>query len=154
MKLPASTALLGLALTSVTLAIDHRSSPYLQQLHQRGDLHKRENITQSNCTYPDVNAVAEVWSYLTGGEYGTFFSNFVGDVDWTIMHTQPLSGHYSNLTQFLTNGLFRLFDVAAGPANFSLVNIAGGCENPWSIQETLVEAVAKNGESLFFHALL
>ena len=95
-----------------------------------------------------MQEIDKVWSQLTGGNFGAFFANFVGDVDWTIMFTQPLSGHYNNVTQFLTNGLFRLFDVAAGPAKFTRVNIAGGCENPWSIQETLVEAVAKNSKYL------
>ena len=65
------------------------------------------------------------------------------------MYTQPLAGHYNNLTLFIVNGVIRLLDTFDGNANFSLVNLVGGCDDEWSVQETLVEGKCKNGIASF-----
>lgn len=67
------------------------------------------------------------------------------EIDWDIMFAQPLSGHYGNLTLFIVNGLLRLANTFDGPFNFTLVNIIGGCNDAWSVQETLIQANLKNG---------
>jgi hypothetical protein len=99
----------------------------------------------TNCTYASVARIEQVWDNLYNNSWGSFFKNFHDEIDWTIMYTQPLSGHYTNISQFVTNGVIRLLRCFDGPANFTLINIVGGCNNPWSVQETLVGGRALNG---------
>ena len=103
------------------------------------------SVRDDGCSYASVAHINDVWDNLFTNNWGGFFNNFVEDIDWTVMYTQPLAGHYDNLTLFIVNGVIRLLDTFDGNANFSLVNIVGGCDDPWSVQETLVEGKCKNG---------
>lgn len=133
MKFSAPLLPLALALAT-TLASPNPAS---------GDLSVRED----GCAYASVAHINSVWDNLYANNWGGFFNNFVEDIDWTVMYTQPLAGHYNNLTLFIVNGVFRLLDTFDGNANFSLVNVVGGCDNAWSVQETLVEGKCKNGRA-------
>ena len=106
------------------------------------------SVRDDGCSYASSAHINDVWDNLFTNNWGGFFNNFVEDIDWTVMYTQPLAGHYDNLTLFIVNGVLRLLDTFDGNANFSLVNIVGGCDDPWSVQETLVEGKCKNGMAL------
>lgn len=148
-------AISALGLTSHAMA---RSNPGVEGIKQ--ELGERDVINgdvegwnghyygwdDEDCEYASVKRIEQVWYNLADSDWGGFFKNFHGELNWTIMHTQPLAGQYPNISSFIVNGVVRLLDCFEGNANFSLVNIVGGCNNPWSVQETLVEGVAKNGQ--------
>ena len=122
-------------------------------------LPREERESNSTCKYASKSHIYDIWA--TSG--GDFYRNFrecqkstISDsganrkysdeqIDWDVMFTHPLSGHYSNLTQFFVNGLLRLANAFDGGFSFDLVNIIGGCDDPWSVEEILIQGTLYSG---------
>lgn len=137
-----------LCFTALSLiAASSASNPGLEHLKRELTLQPYQPPAhpKTDCKYASEPHILDVWNNLYTSNWDGFFKNFHYDIDWTVMYTQPLSGHYTNLTQFIVNGVIRLLVTFDGPANFTLINIVGGCDSPWSVEETLVGGVTKNG---------
>jgi hypothetical protein len=96
-----------------------------------------------DCEYASVKRIEQVWYNLADSDWGGFFKNFHGELNWTIMHTQPLAGQYPNISSFIVNGVVRLLDCFEGNANLSLVNIVGGCNNPRQLKRLSSRALPR-----------
>lgn len=106
--------------------------------------------TATNCTYASRAHISQVFGDLVKGNYSAFFSNVVDDVDWNVQGTSPLAGRYTNKTVFFVNTVARLAQIENLnlPENITLLNVVGGCDEEWSIQELREQAVMKNGTFL------
>jgi len=52
--------------------------------------------------------VQQLFSHLENNQGKNFFSQVSEDVDWTVMGTHPLAGHYTSKTDFLRHTFERL----------------------------------------------
>lgn len=100
-----------------------------------------------NTTYPNKPYITSVFSALQVGNSTAFLNHVAPNVTWTIMGTHPLAGTYHNSTIFATDALARLENTAssADPLVVSLVNVIGGGDEEWSVEELTVNGVLKNG---------
>ncbi|CAF9941823.1 hypothetical protein IMSHALPRED_002919 [Imshaugia aleurites] len=103
----------------------------------------------ANCTYASRAHINQVFSGLTNGNFSAFFSNVVDDVDWNVQGTHPLAGRYANKSLFIVNAVDRLArsQNLNFPDTITLVNVVGGCDEEWSVEELREQAVLKNGET-------
>ena len=103
--------------------------------------------TTTNCTYLSRAHINQVFSGLTQGNFSAFFSNVADDVDWNVQGTHPLAGRYPNKTLFVVNAVDRLAQSQNldFPDTITLVNVIGGCDEEWSVEELREQAVLKNG---------
>lgn len=103
-------------------------------------------------TYPSKSQIAEVFSAIEGpnANYTKFFSQVSPSVNWTIEGTHPAAGIYTNRT-ILAVTFARLASVARkeDPLELTLLNIIGGDNEEWSVQELEVNGICKSGRSKF-----
>jgi len=106
-------------------------------------------VCTSNTTYPSQAQIGKIFGYLTAGNYTAFFANVIEDVDWSVMGTHPLAGEYHDREIFINETLVRLGKTTAPghPIVLSLVNIMGGGNEEWSVQELHALGVCKDGKS-------
>ena len=57
------------------------------------------------------DSVREIFKGLENGDGAAFFERVADDVDWTVMGTHPLAGHYLNKGAFITGTFARLGQV-------------------------------------------
>lgn len=53
-------------------------------------------------------SVRALFDHLAAGEQAEFFAQVADDVDWTVMGTHPLAGHYRSKTEFTAATFARL----------------------------------------------
>jgi len=108
----------------------------------------RVAATTNSTLYPTQSQIAETFNYLATGNYTAFFSQVAPNVNWTVMGTHPLAGQYNNRTIFETDTITRLENTVdpQHPFEISVVNIVGGGNEAWSVQELHVQAICKNGK--------
>ena len=108
-------------------------------------------VAQSNssdCTYATHDHISDVFNHLTKSDYPSFFNSVADDVDWNVMGTHPLAGQYHNKTVFAINAIARLGKIQdrSIKGNTTIVNIVGGCNEEWSVQEIQAKLTMKNGK--------
>jgi uncharacterized protein len=98
--------------------------------------------------YPNQSEITQVFNFLDQGYFTAFFSRVAPDVNWTLMGTHPLAGVYNNLTIFAVDTLERLENTMdpTQPTTLKLVQVIGGGDSEWSVQELHGLGVCKNGE--------
>lgn len=73
------------------------------------------------------------------------------DVDFTIVGHHPVSGHYHDFKHFYVNAFWRIgtciTEVYPELFKITLLQIHGGCNEEWSVQEVRFEGRANNGMS-------
>ncbi|OJJ86357.1 uncharacterized protein ASPGLDRAFT_33268 [Aspergillus glaucus CBS 516.65] len=101
----------------------------------------------TTCSYPSKDTIKSVFSHIVSGDYPAFFTHVVDTVDWDIQGTHPLAGRYLNKTLFAVNALARLSKIQdnTAPHETTLINVVGGCDEEWSMQEMVATAVFQNG---------
>ncbi len=108
----------------------------------------QQNSTSSTgCTYTSVDHISKVFSYFEAGDYPNFFEYVIDDVDWDVQGTHPLAGRYNNKTVFAANTIVRLgrLQNPSLPHTTTVVNVIGGCDEAWSVEELRVIATFQNG---------
>ena len=87
--------------------------------------------------------VRQIFSGLEQGDGAAFFAHVADDVDWTVMGTHPLAGHYKSKAEFTAATFAKLGKVLPGGAQLHVneVFIAGDV----AIVELHSKATAKNG---------
>jgi len=55
--------------------------------------------------------VAALFAHLEQGDGAAFFAEVAEDVDWTVMGTHPLAGHYHSKQEFLAGTFAKLHKV-------------------------------------------
>ena len=91
----------------------------------------------------DEKAVREIFAGLEHGDGDAFFSHVSDDVDWAVMGTHPLAGHYLSKADFIAGTFAKLGKVLPNGAQLHVDNliVAGDV----AIVELHSEATAKNG---------
>jgi ketosteroid isomerase-like protein len=89
------------------------------------------------------NRVSEVFKGLENGDGATFFERVADDVDWTVMGTHPLAGHYRSKKAFREGTFAKLSQVLPQGAQLQVEDlIVKGDE---AVVELHSLATAKNG---------
>ena len=91
----------------------------------------------------EADFVRRIFAGLEHGDGAAFFEHVADDVDWTVMGTHPLAGHYKSRAEFNAATFAKLGKVLPDGAqlNVSDVSIAGDV----AIVELHSKATAKNG---------
>jgi uncharacterized protein len=91
----------------------------------------------------DADFVRRIFAGLEHGDGAAFFEHVADDVDWTVMGTHPLAGHYKSRAEFTAATFAKLGKVLPGGAQLNVndVFIAGDV----AIVELHSKATAKNG---------
>jgi hypothetical protein len=88
-------------------------------------------------------SVREIFKGLENGDGAAFFERVADDVDWTVMGTHPLSGHYPSKKAFVEGTFAKLSRVLPKGAQLHLEDlIVKGDE---AVVELHSLATAKNG---------
>jgi uncharacterized protein len=91
----------------------------------------------------EADFVRRTFAGLEHGDGAAFFEHVADDVDWTVMGTHPLAGHYKSRAEFTAATFAKLGRVLPGGAQLNVddVFIAGDV----AIVELHSRATAKNG---------
>jgi ketosteroid isomerase-like protein len=91
----------------------------------------------------EADFVRRIFAGLEHGDGAAFFEHVADDVDWTVMGTHPLAGHYKSKAEFIAATFAKLGRVLPGGAQLNVndVFIAGDV----AIVELHSRATAKNG---------
>lgn len=101
-----------------------------------------------NTIYPNRAQICTVFESLTGvnANASAFFANVLENVDWTIEGTHPLAGQYHN--RMILEAAFARIDATGAKDNpliLSLINVIGGGNEQYSVQELQVLGTCIDG---------
>lgn len=96
--------------------------------------------------YPTRDEITSIFKHMETGEYDSTFARVRPNVDWTVMGTHPLAGHYTSLKDFQQATFARLGKIMKDPGIRLMVrNVIGGGEQEWATVELVAKAECKNG---------
>jgi uncharacterized protein len=87
--------------------------------------------------------VRKIFADLEHGEGAAFFEHVAEDVDWVVMGTHPLAGHYTSKADFIAGTFAKLGKVLPKGAQLHVDNLI--VVNDAAIVELHSDATAKNG---------
>ena len=87
--------------------------------------------------------VREIFKGLENGEGSAFFQHVAENVDWTVMGTHPLAGHYRSKKAFIEGTFAKLGQVLPYGAQLHTENVI--VEGEQAVVELHSLATAKNG---------
>jgi ketosteroid isomerase-like protein len=87
--------------------------------------------------------VAALFAHLEHGDGAGFFTHVAEDVEWTVMGTHPLAGHYHSKQEFLAGTFAKLHKVLPDGTQLSTRNIL--IDGDWAIVELRSMATARDG---------
>ena len=87
--------------------------------------------------------VRRVFKGLEDGDGAAFFKHVSNEVDWTVMGTHPLAGHYRSKTDFITGTFAKLGKVLPKGAQLRVEHVL--VKDHHAVVELHSLAVAKNG---------
>ena len=87
--------------------------------------------------------VRKIFTGLESGDGAGFFAHVADDVDWTVMGTHPLAGHYPSKAAFKAGTFSKLGKVLPGGAQLHVAHafVAGDT----AVVELVSAATARNG---------
>jgi hypothetical protein len=96
-------------------------------------------------TVTDISAeqVRKIFQGLESGDGAAFFEHVAGDVDWTVMGTHPLAGHYSSKQAFVEGTFAKLGRVLPQGAQLHVEHLL--VKDDQAVVELRSLATAKNG---------
>ena len=97
-------------------------------------------ITQMAITH---ERVSEIFEGLERGDGSAFFQHVAENVDWTVMGTHPLAGHYLSKEAFIAGTFAKLAKVLPDGAELHTENVI--VEGDQAVVELHSLATAKNG---------
>ena len=87
--------------------------------------------------------VRSIFVDLEQGDGDAFFEHVADDVDWTVMGTHPLAGHYSSKNAFKQDTFFKLGKVLPKGAQLRVTNVIVAGDT--AVVELVSDAIARNG---------
>jgi uncharacterized protein len=87
--------------------------------------------------------VREIFRGLETGDGATFFEHVADDVDWTVMGTHPLAGHYTSKAAFQAGAFAKLGKVLAQGAQLRVDHLL--VQDDEAVVELNSGATARNG---------
>jgi ketosteroid isomerase-like protein len=97
-------------------------------------------ITQMAITHKSVR---ELFKGLENGDGSAFFQHVADNVDWTVMGTHPLAGHYLSKKAFIEGTFAKLGQVLPNGAQLHTENVI--VEGDQAVVELHSLATARNG---------
>ncbi len=91
----------------------------------------------------DEATVREIFSSLEHGDGDAFFAHVQDNVDWTVMGTHPLAGHYTSKTSFRAGTFSKLAKVLPGGAQLRVTHVVVSADT--AVVELASGATARNG---------
>ena len=91
----------------------------------------------------DAEFVREIFAGLEHGDGAAFFGHVTDDVDWIVMGTHPLAGHYTSKADFIAGTFAKLGKVLANGAQLHVDNLI--VDDDVAIVELHSKANARNG---------
>ena len=91
----------------------------------------------------DAGFVRKVFAGLEHGDGAGFFSHVADDVDWIVMGTHPLAGHYTSKSDFIAGTFAKLGKVLPNGAQLHVDSLI--VDGDVAIVELHSEATARNG---------
>ena len=91
----------------------------------------------------DAGFVRQIFAGLAQGDGAGFFTHVAGDVDWTVMGTHPLAGHYKSKADFVAGTFAKLGKVLPNGAQLHVDSLI--VQDDVAVVELHSEAIAKNG---------
>jgi ketosteroid isomerase-like protein len=91
----------------------------------------------------DAGFVRKIFVGLEQGDGAGFFAHVADDVDWTVMGTHPLAGHYLSKADFIAGTFAKLGQVLPNGAQLHVDDLI--VTGDVAIVELRSEAIAKNG---------
>jgi uncharacterized protein len=90
-----------------------------------------------------ADRVREIFKGLENGDGAAFFDHVADDVDWTVMGTHPLAGHYLSKKAFIAGTFAKLGQVLPNGAQLHMEHLI--VNDDQAVAELLSRATAKNG---------
>ena len=87
--------------------------------------------------------VRSIFAGLEQGHGDDFFAHVADDVDWTVMGTHPLAGHYHSKAEFKAATFEKLHKVLPQGAQLKVANVL--VAGSWAGVELVSGATAKDG---------
>ena len=87
--------------------------------------------------------VRDIFKGLENGDGATFFAHVADGVDWTVMGTHPLAGHYADRQAFITGTFAKLGRVLPLGAQLHVEHVI--TQDDQAVVELHSLATAKNG---------
>ena len=87
--------------------------------------------------------VRKIFNDLENGDGAAFFEHVADDVDWIVMGTHPLAGHYPSKKAFIAGTFDKLAQVLPQGAQLHVENLI--VEDDQAVVELNSQATAKNG---------
>jgi ketosteroid isomerase-like protein len=87
--------------------------------------------------------VRKIFSGLEHGDGAAFFEHVADDVDWIVMGTHPLAGHYKSKSDFIAGTFAKLGKVLPDGAQLHVEHLLVADDQ--AVVELRSEATAKNG---------
>jgi ketosteroid isomerase-like protein len=91
----------------------------------------------------EADFVRRIFAGLEHGDGAAFFDHVAGDVDWTVMGTHPLAGHYKSKAEFTAATFAKLGKVLPGGAQLHVDGLF--IDGDVAIVELHSKATANNG---------
>ncbi len=91
----------------------------------------------------DEKLVRRIFAGLEHGDGDTFFSHVADDVDWTVMGTHPLAGHYNSKAAFKAGTFSKLAKVLPEGAKLRVTHVF--VSGDVAVLELVSGAMARNG---------
>jgi uncharacterized protein len=88
-------------------------------------------------------SVRELFKGLENGDGSAFFQHVADDVDWTVMGTHPLAGHYLSKKAFIEGTFAKLGQILPNGAQLHTENVI--VEGDQAVVELHSLATARNG---------
>ena len=90
-----------------------------------------------------IDRVRDIFKGLENGDGAAFFTHVSDDVDWTVIGTHPLAGHYPSKAAFVAGTFAKLAKVLPEGAQLHVENVV--VQNDVAVVELHSLATAKNG---------
>ncbi|HVI91004.1 MAG TPA: nuclear transport factor 2 family protein [Dongiaceae bacterium] len=87
--------------------------------------------------------VRQIFAGLERGDGASFFAHVADNVDWTVMGTHPLAGHYHSKADFIAGTFAKLGKVLPNGAELHVDHLLVAGDT--AVVELHSEATAKNG---------
>lgn len=87
--------------------------------------------------------VSQIFERLECGDSEAFFESVADDVDWTVMGTHPLAGHYRNKADFIAGTFAKLAPLLSGGVQLRVQHLHVAANQ--ATVELRSMATAKNG---------
>lgn len=91
----------------------------------------------------DEQTVRSIFAGLERGDGDAFFEHVADEVDWTVMGTHPLAGHYPSKAAFQAGTFSKLGKVLPDGAQLRVVNVITAGD--MAVVELVSNATARNG---------